>query len=100
MKRREYLDAHAGDTAVNTPSDAELVAMRRRVQRLVREGMARRFAEQAVYGPAASSAACGDPPSGSPDEPGQSAISARKMPRMVEGVYVHGAVCECEWCAA
>jgi hypothetical protein len=99
-RRRAYQGAHPGDTAVNTPSDAELVAMRRRVQRLVREGMARRFAEQAVYGPAASSAACGDPPSGSPDEPGQSRISARKMPRMVEGVYVHDQVCECEWCAA
>jgi len=23
----------------------------------------------------------------------------RKMPRRVEGVYVHGAGCECEWCA-
>jgi hypothetical protein len=90
-RRRAYLDAHAGDPTANTPSDAELVAMRRRVERLVREGMARRFAEKAAYGAAASSAARGD----LPVEPG-----ARKMPRMVEGVYVHGAVCECEWCTA
>jgi hypothetical protein len=60
-----------------------------RVRRLVREGMARRFAEQAVYG-------CGtrsDAPSGPPDEAG-----ARKKPRMVEGVYVHGPLCDCWMC--
>jgi hypothetical protein len=91
QRRRAYLGAHGGGPAANTPSDAELVAMRRRVERLVREGMARRFAEQAVYGCATRS----DPPSGPPAEAG-----ARKMPRMVEGVYVHGAVCECDWCAA
>jgi hypothetical protein len=49
-KRRLYLCEHAGETAQDTPSDAELVAMRRRVERLEREGMARRFAEEAVYG--------------------------------------------------
>ena len=90
-RRREHLETHAGDTDQDTPSDAQLVAMRRRVERLVREGMARRFAEQAVCG----SATRGDPPSGPSGDTG-----ARKMPRMVEGVYVHGAVCECEWCAA
>jgi len=94
-RRRAYLDAHVGVAGVNTPSDDELVAMRRRVERLVREGMARRFAEQAVYGAATSCASRGDPSSGPPGEPG-----ARKMPRMIEGVYVHDAVCECEWCAA
>jgi hypothetical protein len=91
-KRRAYLDAHASDPAARTPNDAELVAIRRRVDQRVREGMARRFAEQEVYGASTSCATGSDPPSGGPD--------ARKMPRMVEGVYVHGAVCECEWCAA
>jgi hypothetical protein len=94
-RRRAYRGAHVGDTAANTPSDAELVARRRRVERLVRAGMARRFAEQEVNGSAVSCARRSDPPSGPPDEAG-----ARKMPRMVEGIYVHGAVCECEWCAA
>jgi Domain of unknown function (DUF3854) len=91
-KRRAYLDAHASDTTVNTPTDAELVAIRRRVDQRVREGMARRFAEREVYGAVVSCATGSDPPPGPPD--------ARKMPRMVEGVYVHGAVCECDWCAA
>jgi len=99
-RRRTYLDAREpGDTAANTPSDAELVAMRRRVERLVREGMARRFAEQAVIGSAMRSG----PPSGPPREPGETGEPSRKKrswPRMVDGVYVHGAVCECEWCAA
>jgi hypothetical protein len=68
-KRRAYLDAHAGDTAQDTPSDAELVAMRRRVERLVREGMARRFAEQEVNGSAVSCTTRSDPPTGPPDDP-------------------------------
>jgi hypothetical protein len=93
-RRRAYRGTHVGHTAANTPSDAELVA-RRRVERLVRAGMARRFAEQEVNGSAVSCARRSDPPSGPPDEAG-----AREMPRMVEGIYVHGAVCECEWCAA
>jgi hypothetical protein len=94
-KRRAYLNAHAGDPAANTPSDAELVARHRRVEELVREGMGRRFAEQEVCGSAASSAPCSDPPGDPPEEAG-----ARKMPRKVDGIYVHGAVCECDWCAA
>jgi hypothetical protein len=65
-KRRTHLDAHAGDTATNTPTDAELVAMRRRVEQRVREGMARRFAEQEVYG-SASAATRSDPPGDPPE---------------------------------
>jgi len=94
-KRRLYLAEHAGDSAAHMPSDAELVARRRRVEELVREGMGRRFAEQEVCGSAASFAPCSDPPGDPPDEAG-----ARKMPRKVDGIYVHGAVCECDWCAA
>ena len=99
-KRHAYLDAHAGYPAADTPSDAELVARRQRVERLVREGMARRFAEQEVNGAVArrsQARARSDPPSGPPDAAGR---SRRKMPRMVEGVYVHGQECGCEWCAA
>jgi len=67
-----------------------------RIARLVHEGMGRRFAEHEVCSPAASSSApCSDPPGDPPAEAG-----AGKMPRKVDGVYVHGAVCECEWCAA
>jgi hypothetical protein len=94
-KRREYLNGRAGEPAANTRTDAELVAMRGRIERLVREGMARRLAEQEVYGAAVSCTTRSDPPTGPPD-----VTRARKMPRMVDGVYVHGAVCECEWCAA
>jgi hypothetical protein len=68
-KRRAYLDTHASDPAARTPTDAELAAMRRRVGRLVREGMARRFAEQEVYGAAASCTTRSDPPTGPPDDP-------------------------------
>ena len=95
-KRHAYLDAYdAGDTAQDTPPDAELVARHRRVERLVRQGMRLRFAEQEVCGSAAGCAPRSDPPPDPPDEAG-----ARKMPRMVEGVYVHGAMCGCEWCVA
>jgi len=72
-KRRLYLCEHAGETAQDTPSDAELVAMRRRVERLEREGMARRFAEEAVYG---------RPPSEAGPEP------------------MHPLACECHECSA
>jgi hypothetical protein len=65
---------------------------RRRVERLVGEGMKRRFAEEEVYGSAISYASRGDPPSGLPDESG-----ARKIPAKVDGVYVHGGECECDW---
>jgi hypothetical protein len=83
----------AGDPTANTPSDAELVA-RRRVDQLVREGMARRLAEQAVYGPDASSAPGNDPP-GDPS----AQASARKMPRKVDGVYQHAPECDCWLCS-
>jgi Domain of unknown function (DUF3854) len=82
-KRRAYLDAHAGDQAANTPSDDELVAMRRRVEQRVREGMARRFAEQEVYGAAASCTTRPDPPTGPPDDP-----------------MKHPLACECLDCSA
>jgi hypothetical protein len=82
-KRRTHLDAHAGDAAANTPTDAELVVMRRRVDQRVREGMARRFAEQEVYGPAASCTTHSDPPTGPPDDP-----------------LKHPLACECLDCSA
>lgn len=78
----------AATVAAKTEQDR---TKRRRVEKLVREGMARRFAEQEVYVSATRSA----PPAGPPGRE----TGARKIPRMVEGVYVHGAVCECEWCA-
>ena len=75
-KRRAYLDAHAGeaDPAHDTPTDAELVARSRRVERFVREGMARRFAEQEVAVSTASSsearpASRSDPPGDPPEAP-------------------------------
>jgi Domain of unknown function (DUF3854) len=60
---------------------APVAESERRIARLIREGMARRWAEKAVYKA---------PPDPEP---------ARKMPREVNGVYVHGAECDCEWCA-
>jgi hypothetical protein len=82
-KRRAYLDAHAGDPAASTPTDAELAAMRRRVEQRVREGMARRFAEQEVYGAAVSCTTRSDPPTGPPDDP-----------------MKHPLACECLDCSA
>ena len=82
-KRRAYLAEHAGDPGAHmpthTPSDAELVAKlarRRRVDQRVREGMARRFAEQ---GETTSS----DPLAGPPDDP-----------------MKHPLACECLECSA
>ncbi len=101
-KRRAYL---AGGPAANTPSDAELVASeaRRRVERLIHEGMAPRFAEQAVHGWAAirdsASAPRSDPSGDPPDEGGAEAGEAsRKMPQKKGGIYVHGAECGCWLC--
>jgi hypothetical protein len=98
-KRRAYL----GAPVANTPSDAELVARRRRVERLIHEGMAPRFAEQAVHGWAAirdsASAPRSDPSGDPPDEGGAEAGEAsRKMPQKKGGIYVHGAECACWLC--
>jgi hypothetical protein len=79
-KRATYLANEAN--AVGPQADAAEREKRRRVEKLVREGMARHFAEEAVHNPVAS-------PSRRPEP---------KMPPKVGGVYVHGAGCECEWC--
>ncbi len=96
-KRRAYL----GAPVANTPSDAELVARRRRVERLIHEGMAPRFAEQAVHGWATirdSASAPRSDPSGDPPDEGGAEAGARKMPQKKGGIYVHGAECGCWLC--
>ncbi len=82
-KRRAYLDVDVDDPAANTRTDAELVAMRGRIERRVREGMARRFAEQEVYGGTVSCTTRSDPPTGPPDDP-----------------MKHPLACECLACSA
>ena len=76
-KRVAYL-ASAPD-----PSHEDGRERQQRIERLVREGMARRFAEADVYIPA---------PLAKPANP------TPKMPPRVEGVYVHGPECDCWWC--
>jgi Domain of unknown function (DUF3854) len=98
-RRRAYLDEHAGDPTANTPSDDELVARRRRVEQLVREGMARRFAEAEVNGSArayassASEATRSDPPGDPPESEPE-----RKLPPKENGIYRHPAHCDCWLC--
>ncbi len=85
-KRRAYLAA----PVANTPSDAELVVRHRRARQLIHEGMAPRFAEQAVHGWAARS-----------DTPASAAsvvAEARKLPQKKGGIYVHGGECGCWLC--
>jgi hypothetical protein len=60
------------------------------VQQRVREGMRRDFAIESVVRLTTKHRTAKPEPQRKP---------GRKMPRMVKGVYVHGAVCECEWCA-
>jgi DNA-binding transcriptional ArsR family regulator len=95
-QRRAYLDEQARNPTPQTPSDDELVAVRRDVERLVRHGMKRRFAEEEVFAKYAARKAraaksAPDPPP-RPKQP--------KLPPKVDGVYVHGGSCECDWCAA
>jgi hypothetical protein len=97
-KRRAYL----GAPVANTPSAAELVASeaRRRVERLIHEGMAPRFAEQAVHGWATIREAPRSDPSGDPPDEGgaEAGEASRKMPQKKGGIYVHGAECACWLC--
>ncbi len=86
-KRRAYL----ADPVADTPSDAELVVRHRRARQLIREGMAPRFAEQAVHGWEA-------PRSDPPASAASVAAVARKLPQKKGGIYVHGAECDCWLC--
>ncbi len=84
-KRRAYLAA----PVANTPSDAELVASeaRRRVERLIREGMKPSWARAEVMGRVDAEPA-----------PEPAAEPERKMPQKKDGIYVHGAECDCWLC--
>jgi hypothetical protein len=93
---REKRQAHLGAPAANTPSDAELVASeaRRRARQLIHEGMAPRFAEQAVHGPATIREA----PRKVERSVRTDQVGARKLPQKKGGIYVHGAECDCWLC--
>jgi hypothetical protein len=82
-KRRAYLAA----PVANTPSDAELVVRHRRAERLIREGMKPSWAWAEVMGRV--DAAPGPEPAAEPE---------RKMPQKKDGIYVHGAECDCWLC--
>ena len=88
-KRREHLEHLERDRPAREAREraaAEGRKKRERVERRVREGMKRRFAEEEVYGRPAPA-----PPAPSKPE--------RKTARKVEGVYVHGPLCDCWMCA-
>jgi hypothetical protein len=98
-RSRAKRDEYQKSGVPNSAQPVEDPEKRKRVERLVREGMARRFAEDAVYRretltsdegfrwPAPSSRPAPEPPPG------------RKMPPKVGGVFVHGAECDCWICA-
>jgi len=97
LKSRAFHSRHRVG-ADRAPTEEELAASRatrrrlRRVAQLVAQGMARHFAEAAVFkggrrGPRADLQS--DPPP----------TAKRADPRLVDGVYVHDGDCECEWCA-
>jgi hypothetical protein len=91
-KRRAYLAAPVADT----PSDAELVVRHRRVRQLIHEGMAPRFAEQAVHG-WATVGRQGERTDvvNNVNEVGE---ASRKLPQKKDGIYVHGGECGCWLC--
>jgi predicted transcriptional regulator len=101
-KRRAYL----ADPVADTPSDAELVLRHRRVRQLIREGMAPRFAEQAVSGCATVGRQGKHKPhvnnvnkSKRESSVGNANTYApRKLPPKKDGIYVHGAECDCWLC--
>jgi hypothetical protein len=85
-----------GETEVDhAPTEEEMATgredrlKRRRVENLVREGMARRFAMQSVYGADGLVADLEPEPQPEPSP---------QRPRLVDGVYQHGPLCACEWC--
>jgi hypothetical protein len=82
-KRRAYLAA----PVASTPSDTELVVRRRRVERLIREGMKPSWARAEVVGRVDAAPA-----------PEPAAEPERKLPQKKDGIYVHGAECDCWLC--
>jgi DNA-binding MarR family transcriptional regulator len=97
-RRRNEKPADTAPTEEEMAQHREGRAKRRRVERLVYEGMARRFANLDVMGAdgfvgelrgatAVTTAVATAAPS-----------PERKMPPKVNGVYVHGQECDCDWC--
>jgi hypothetical protein len=92
-RRRNEKPADPAPTEEEMAQHREARAKRRRVERRVYEGMARRFATLDVMGAdgfvgelrGATAVATAAPP------------PERKPPK-VNGVYVHGPECDCDWC--
>jgi hypothetical protein len=93
---REKRQAYLADPVADTPSDAELVVRHRRARQLIREGMAPRFAEQAVRG-AATVGGRGER-TDLHNNVREVEHAPRKLPQKKGGIYVHGAECDCWLC--
>jgi hypothetical protein len=98
LKSRAFHSRHRTSKADRAPTEKELAEgrperlKRRRVDRLVAQGMARHVAEAAVYKGARSAPLADIQPL---DEPPRQ----RATPRLMDGIYVHDSGCECEWCS-
>jgi hypothetical protein len=99
LKSRAFHSRHRTAKTDRAPTEEELAVSRpkrlkrRRVDKLVAQGMARHFAEAAVWGtPGERPDPLGDvQPLGEPPR-------QRAGPRLVDGIYVHDGGCACEWC--
>src|SRR5215217_17286 len=85
-KHREHEERDRAAREARKREAAHDAERRERVEKWVREGMKRRFAEDEVYGR----------PPAEPETPPSEA--PRKMPPKAGGVYVHGPECECWLC--